>query len=237
MSHEIAALEAAGDSAKKAYNDQDRIEWLLSWYTWVKQDVLDPYVPDDPFQCLALVIVALVIGTVIKCGFMVAHSVFVSQLSQQATLKLRQEFYRRTLRMDLARFSSEGTSELMSRFTYDMESLLGGLNELLGKLVREPLKMLSCLVGAALVSWRLLLFSLIVAPVAAFDPLACQGASSGPTAADGRDVGDVRHPGRDLARHQGRQGVHDGADRKAPLSDTPAAISSTGRCASPATTR
>jgi len=168
LTHEIAALEAAGESAKKAYNDQDHIEWMLSWYTWAKQDVLDPYIPDDPFQCLALVIVALVIGTVIKCGFMVAHSVFVSQLSQQATLKLRQEFYRRTLRMDLARFSSEGTSDLMNRFTSDMESLAGGLNELLGKLVREPLKMLSCLIGAAFISWRLLVISLLVAPLAAF---------------------------------------------------------------------
>src|SRR6185295_8815215 len=40
--------------------------------------------------------------------------------------------------------------------------------EILGKMVREPLKMAACLIGAGLICWRLLLFSLIVAPLAAW---------------------------------------------------------------------
>jgi subfamily B ATP-binding cassette protein MsbA len=37
----------------------------------------------------------------------------------------------------------------------------------LGKMVREPAKMIVCLIGAALISWRLLLLSLVIAPLAA----------------------------------------------------------------------
>ena len=53
----------------------------------------------------------------------------------------------------------------MSRFTYDMESLSQGLKLLCSSAMLEPFKMVACLAGAAFVSWRLLLFSLIVAPV------------------------------------------------------------------------
>jgi ATP-binding cassette, subfamily B, bacterial MsbA len=69
--------------------------------------------------------------------------------------------------MDLTTFGNDGAGELMSRFTYDMESVASGLNSLFGKAVREPLKMIVCLAGAAWVCWRLLLLSLLIAPVAA----------------------------------------------------------------------
>jgi ATP-binding cassette subfamily B protein/subfamily B ATP-binding cassette protein MsbA len=54
----------------------------------------------------------------------------------------------------------------MSRFTNDTEALTMGLKMLIGKTVREPLKMIACLGGAAFISWRLLLLCLIVTPIA-----------------------------------------------------------------------
>jgi ATP-binding cassette subfamily B protein/subfamily B ATP-binding cassette protein MsbA len=70
--------------------------------------------------------------------------------------------------VNLATFGQDGTSELMSRFTYDVESLSSGVSDFFGKLVREPLKMLACLIGAAWVCWPLLVLSLLLAPLAAF---------------------------------------------------------------------
>ena len=49
-----------------------------------------------------------------------------------------------------------------------MNNVTQGISSLLGKAVREPLKMVVCLVGAALICWRLLLVSLIVLPVALY---------------------------------------------------------------------
>lgn len=132
------------------------------------QPYVERFLPTDPFQTVVIFVGVLFLGTVVKEVFLIGHMIIVAKLTQLATFDLRKQFYRHTLRMDLASFNNSGTSDLMARFTYDMESLTGGLNALFGRLVREPLKAIACLVGAAYVCWRLLLFSLIVAPVAAF---------------------------------------------------------------------
>ena len=129
--------------------------------------VIDPFLPDDPFLTLVLVVGLFLAGTIIKSLFFVAHQILVGNLSQLVVFRLRKEFYRRTLRMDVGTFSADGTSELMSRFTYDMESLSSGVTDFFGKLVREPLKMLTCLIGAAWICWPLLVLSLLLAPIAA----------------------------------------------------------------------
>lgn len=132
------------------------------------QPYLDQYVPHEPFPTLVLIILILMAGTVVKTGFLVTHSILVAKLASLATFDLRKIFYRRTLRMDLATFGNDGAGELMSRFTYDLENVSAGINSLFGKAIREPLKMVVCLAGAAWICWRLLLLSLIIAPVAAY---------------------------------------------------------------------
>ena len=57
---------------------------------------------------------------------------------------------------------------MMSRMTGDVGAVSRGVSTLFGRALREPLKMVACLVGAAIVSWRLLLLSLIVVPVTAY---------------------------------------------------------------------
>ena len=90
----------------------------------------------------------------------------VARLAHLGGFQLQKRFFARTLRMDVATFNSDGTSDLMSRFTHDMQNLTGGLSVLFGKLVREPIKMIVCFVGAGIVCWRLLLLTMVVAPAA-----------------------------------------------------------------------
>ena len=141
-------------------------EWAL-WTCQHAKPFIDRYLPGDPFATLALVVGLLMLGTAIKDLFLIANSILVARLSELATLELRKEFYRRTLRMDLATFTNEGTSDLMSRFTHDTSNIANGLQALFGKFVREPLKAVACLVGAGVICWRLLLLTLLVAPPAA----------------------------------------------------------------------
>jgi len=129
---------------------------------------IDGYLPNDPFQTLALITGLLLLGTVVKDLFIMAQNVLVARLAQLSTFDLRKLFYRRTLQMDLSSFSGDGTTDLMSRFTHDMENVAQGVVILFGRLVREPLKMVSCLVGAAFICWRLLLLSLVIMPLAVF---------------------------------------------------------------------
>ena len=128
---------------------------------------LDRCLPNDAFQTLVLVTVVLLIGTVLKGVLVIINNVLVARLANLATFDLRKLFYRRTLRLDLATFNNEGSSDLMSRFTHDTSNVGNGLETVFGKMIVEPLKMIACLVGAACVCWRLLLLSLIVAPPAA----------------------------------------------------------------------
>lgn len=173
----LAAMQASLDSLpeKERRTIAHRIEKLqpklaaermaLSTYTWA-QPYADRYIPHDPFRTVVLFIFLLLAGTIVKDVFVVMNNILAERLSMLATLDLRKLFYRRTLRMDMAAFNDEGTSDLMSRFTYDVESVSGGISSLFGKLVREPLKMVACLAGAAFICWRLLLLSLVVAPIA-----------------------------------------------------------------------
>jgi ABC-type multidrug transport system fused ATPase/permease subunit len=48
-----------------------------------------------------------------------------------------------------------------------MESLSQGLNTVLGRVVREPLRIFSCLAGALWLNWRLTLLALVLVPVSA----------------------------------------------------------------------
>ncbi len=123
--------------------------------------------PANPFVALAIFSVFLILGTAIKDLFLIAQTILVARLSLRSTFKLQKQFYRRTLRMDVATFTNDGTADLMSRFTHDVQAVQAGVNSLFGKLVREPLKMAACLIGAGWICWRLLVFSLVIVPVAA----------------------------------------------------------------------
>ena len=139
--------------------------WAETAYLWTEPKI-KRYLPDDPFQTLAFLISLVLLGTAIKSLFVIAHSILVARLTQLATFDLRKQFFRRTLRLDLSTFTTDGSADLMSRFTHDMENVAQGLTALFGKLVREPIKGAACLLGAALINWRLLVLTLIVAPIA-----------------------------------------------------------------------
>ncbi len=124
--------------------------------------------PRDPFQTVVVIIVTLVVATMVKGFFLFANAWCVSRLEQRLTFDLRQRLFRKALRMDLRQLGQERTSGLLSRCHSDIQYLATGVKALYGTGVREPLKMVACLVGASFISWRLLLFSLVLTPLAAY---------------------------------------------------------------------
>jgi ATP-binding cassette subfamily B protein/subfamily B ATP-binding cassette protein MsbA len=143
--------------------EKESLDWALQ-----VQPVAHRYLPVTPFSTLVVVVILLITGTLLKDLLLVGNIVLVERLAQLATFDLRKQFYRNTLRLDLSTFGADHTAGLMARFTNDMSAVTRGISTLIGKTLREPLKMTVCLVGAGMICWRLLLLSLIMAPLAIY---------------------------------------------------------------------
>jgi ATP-binding cassette subfamily B protein/subfamily B ATP-binding cassette protein MsbA len=150
---EETRLEAEVKAERRALRIQP---WIVRW------------TPDDPFQTLLVLVAVVMVLTVVKDSVLVANTLLVERVTQRTTYDLRTQVYRRSLDLDMCVFQQDGASGLMSRLTHDMHALSAGVRQLWGKCVREPLKMLACLIGAAYICWRLLILTLILAPLAAY---------------------------------------------------------------------
>ncbi|MFO0903795.1 MAG: ABC transporter ATP-binding protein [Pirellulales bacterium] len=126
---------------------------------------IERYVPRDPFRTLLLTIGLLMVSTLIKDSLLVCNLLLVERLSQLVLLELRKACYRTSLDMDMAAFNDQSAGKYLSHFTADSGSVAQGLSHLCGTSLREPLKMIACLAGAAWICWQLLLLSLVCAPI------------------------------------------------------------------------
>ncbi|MDZ4657974.1 MAG: ABC transporter ATP-binding protein [Bythopirellula sp.] len=126
------------------------------------------WLPATPFGTLMLICALLAVTTLLKGALRIINSRLVAMLGNLTSLELRKEFYRKTLRLDLGTFRQTTNGELMTRFTTDIEWIGLGTQVLYGIGVMEPLKMMACLIGATLISWQLLLLTMISAPPGIF---------------------------------------------------------------------
>lgn len=131
------------------------------------QPYIDRYLPNDSFKTLVILVAFVIVGVAVKGLFMFSQEILVARVMQLTVFDLRNLFFRRTMKMDLASFSDQGSAELMARFTNDMESFGQGLSTLLTKMTREPLRIVTCLGGALWINWRLTCFAMILVPISA----------------------------------------------------------------------
>ncbi len=127
---------------------------------WVKR-----FVPSDPFQTIAIIVVMLMVSTLIKHVFLIGNEVLVGRVALDISRSIRLQVFEKGLGMDRAAYARYGTSGFTSRITHTTEMLSRGLMNALGAALREPLKVVACLLGAAFICWRLLLLSILVAPL------------------------------------------------------------------------
>lgn len=131
---------------------------------WIKTYVL-PWTPRDQFDLLAVILLTLLVVTVLKGVCVFAQEVLIGSVVELTAVGVRKEAFRRALALDYQTLSKDGTPNLMSRFTYDMGLMSQGLTLIGGKIVREPLKAICCVIGAFLISWQLTLLSMLFLPM------------------------------------------------------------------------
>jgi ATP-binding cassette subfamily B protein/subfamily B ATP-binding cassette protein MsbA len=156
LSNELLRLETKLTAARSS----------LYWYQVLRRWIY-ALLPDDCFRTLACVTALVLIGLTIKCFFEFVQESLVGSVVQLSLFDLRNRFYRRVIHLDVAQFGDQGTTELMARFTNDMESLGVGMKMLFGKVVAEPLRVIVCVAIACFISWQLTFLFLILVPIAA----------------------------------------------------------------------
>ncbi len=129
---------------------------------------LDKWLPVTPFGTLVMICVTLALSTLVKSLLRIAGLFFMARLGHLTSFELRKEFYRRTLGLDMGTLGQSSTGDLMNRFTTDISAISLGTNVLFGMAILEPLKLTACLIGAAFISWQLLLLSILAAPLAGY---------------------------------------------------------------------
>jgi len=132
------------------------------------QPYVEKLLPHDPFLTVVVVIGLVVIGTLVKHVFMMCNTLIVARAAANIGRDLRRRIFEQAMVMDRAGFAAYGTGGFTTHIATTTEMLSNGLISLFGGAVREPLRILACLAGACLISWRLLLLSLIVAPIVAY---------------------------------------------------------------------
>jgi ATP-binding cassette subfamily B protein/subfamily B ATP-binding cassette protein MsbA len=153
----IASLEGELHSLNRDYYLCQIGEWYFS-----------RFLPSDPFLTLVCIVVLVVFGVLLRGVFDFLQDSLVGNVVNLSLFDLRNRLYRNVIHLDVGNFSEEGTHELMSRFTNDMEMLGTGTKTLFGKVVAEPLKAVSCVILACLFSWQLTLMFLVLVPVSVF---------------------------------------------------------------------
>jgi len=149
---------------------ENKRNYSESWLTFYQR--LSPHakrwLPTTPFGTLVVICLAVLGSTLLKSAFRIAGTFFTARLGHLTGFELRKEFYRRTLRLDLETFRKTSPGDLMNRFTGDIGFIALGAQTVFGMAIREPLKMIACLIGAAWISWQLLLLTIVIAPLGAY---------------------------------------------------------------------
>src|SRR3989440_1270467 len=160
----------ARDLAAELFKVESKLETArrYMYYYRVLRKLIYLVFPPDCFLTLVYVIGLVVVGIAIKGFFEFCQETLVGSVVNLSLFDMRNRFYRNVIHLDVDQFGDHGTSELMARFTNDMEVLGMGKKTLFGRVIAEPLRALSCVVVACFISWQLTLMFLILVPVALF---------------------------------------------------------------------
>ncbi|WP_428305371.1 ABC transporter ATP-binding protein [Lacipirellula sp.] len=132
------------------------------------QPIFERWMPSTPFATVVLVVCVIVAATAVKQLLAVMNQMLVAYVSQSIARDVRSRVFNKALALDRPQFNKQGVSGFTAHITHTTDMLAQGITAFYGGAVTEPLRIITCLILAAFISWRLTLASLIFAPLAAF---------------------------------------------------------------------
>lgn len=132
------------------------------------QPFFDHFLPVTPFGTVVFIVVLVGAATALKQFLMLTNTILVTFVSQSIALDVRRRIFNKAISLDRPTFDVHGISGFTAHITHTTDMLSSGITNFYGGAVTEPLRIIACLAGAWMISWRLTLASLIFAPLAAF---------------------------------------------------------------------
>jgi len=139
--------------------------WQLWVVGWTQTRVL-PWLPESQFRLLTVLLAGLVVTTFFKGLFTFLQDQGAGGVAELCVIDLRSMIFRRVLQRDPQSIELDGAPQILAGLTYDLSGLTHALTTIGGRIVREPLKAVACIIAGFCVNWRLTAIALIVVPVA-----------------------------------------------------------------------
>ncbi|HMO15425.1 MAG TPA: ABC transporter ATP-binding protein [Pirellulaceae bacterium] len=150
----LVSLEQA--ERQKAERSQFFLPWIQAW------------APSTPFQTLLWVAAFIFVGTLLRCLCLMGSMILVAKVGERTVLDMQHVLFRKSLSMQKGDLGIKGTGDLVGRIRGESNAICTAIISVYGRVIREPLKMGVCLGCAAWVNWRLLLFTILICPLALF---------------------------------------------------------------------
>ncbi|MGH7412460.1 MAG: ABC transporter ATP-binding protein [Candidatus Methylomirabilis sp.] len=103
---------------------------------------------------------------VAKGALMYLQQILMRSVSERVKKDIRNDLYGHLQTLSLGFYTRRSTGELMSRLTFDIESLGGAATDFFRNALREPLNIIGLLILLFMIKWQLALLSLVVLPCA-----------------------------------------------------------------------
>ena len=159
-----------GYADEQGLSGLSRLQWQAKWDVIDLAQRVTSYVPRGQpkaatLKAVTVIIILMGLVTIARCITRFIQSYLAEKVVQVSMAHLREDTFSHVMGMPAGFFSSEGTSDTISRIIGDTATAGRGIKILLGKALREPLKAIFCLAGAMIFSVKLTLIFLCIAPV------------------------------------------------------------------------
>ena len=140
------------------------VEFAVNSAKWIVGFIPRGIAANVKARAVIHIIILMGVVTIVRCIATFYQKYLAEKVVQIAIAGLREDVFSHAMEMPVGFFSSQGTSDTISRIVNDINGMGRGVKILLGKALREPLKAFFCLVGAMVISYKLTLIFLCCAP-------------------------------------------------------------------------
>lgn len=170
----VVSLFAVAPFLRILFSDNIQLEKPAEDLVWWNGDSLKEHAyynlgqlieTEGPQQVLVWFCIALFIAFLLKSTFRFLSAFFLVVVEQGLIKKLRSKLFSHLSELDVAFYSKRKKGDIMGLAASDVEVIQAAVIGNLQAMLREPLMILSVLLGMIFISWKLTLFALVILPV------------------------------------------------------------------------